>query len=63
MPADHDIKVWVDGPTYLALRALAAADHRGLSDYIRHLILLHLQEESARERDAARVAETRVRGG
>lgn len=62
MPADHDIKVWVDGATYLALRGLAQADHRGLSDYIRHVLLLHLQEVSRSERDGARVAQGAVRG-
>lgn len=62
MPADHDIKVWVDGATYLALRALAQADHRGLSDYIRHLLLLHLREVSAREHAGARGEEGPERG-
>jgi hypothetical protein len=62
MRADHDIKAWVDGATYLALRALAQADHRGLSDYIRHLLLLHLQEISLREHEGARGHEGLQRG-
>jgi hypothetical protein len=61
MPADHDIKVWVDGPTYLALKALAHADHRGLSDYIRHVLLLHLEQVSVAEARADRSAEGPVR--
>jgi hypothetical protein len=54
MLSDHDIKVWVDGPTYLALKALAHADHRGLSDYIRHVLLVHLEHVSVAEARADR---------
>lgn len=61
MPCDHDLRVWVDGPTYLALKHLAHQDHRGISDYVRHVLLLHLQEVSYRELDIARGAPGQAR--
>ncbi len=39
---DHDIKFWVDGPTYLALKHLADADDRPLSAYMRNLSKKHI---------------------
>lgn len=54
---DHDIKVWVDGVTYLALRHLAARDHRGLSEYVRHVLMLHLEQASFAEHARSRGGE------
>lgn len=52
-PLDHDLRIWVDAPTYLALHHLAEADDRALSEYVRHLIRQHLRQVSALERYAA----------
>jgi hypothetical protein len=46
LPIDHDLRIWVDAPTYVALHHLAAADDRALSEYIRHLIAVHLKQVS-----------------
>lgn len=53
-PCDHDIRVWVDATTYLALHHLAELDDRALSEYVRHLILAHLRRESQHIRALAR---------
>ena len=46
-PCDHDLRIWVDAQTYLALHHLAAADDRSLSEYCRHVLVQHLRQVSA----------------
>jgi hypothetical protein len=55
VPLDHDIKIWVDAQTYLAILAAAKADDRSVSSYVRRLIaadlvrtasLMHQQHDS-----------------
>lgn len=45
-PCDHDLRVWVDAQTYVALHHLAAMDDRSLSEYVRHLLVNHLRQVS-----------------
>lgn len=47
VPYDHDLRVWVDAQTYLALHHLAADDDRSLSEYCRHVLIQHLKQVSA----------------
>ena len=47
-PCDHDLRIWVDAQTYLALHHQAEQDDRSLSEYVRHLIVQHLRQVSAR---------------
>jgi hypothetical protein len=47
-PCDHDLRIWVDAPTYLALHHLAVDDDRALSEYCRHVLISHLKQVSAR---------------
>lgn len=47
LPCDHDLRVWVDAPMYLALHHLAADDDRSLSEYCRHVFSQHLKQVSA----------------
>lgn len=47
LPCDHDLRIWVDAPTYLALHHLAADDDRSLSEYCRHVLAQHLKQVSA----------------
>lgn len=55
---DHRLDIYVDAPTYLALRRRAEAEERSVSQHVRYLILKDLtsfcDEEIAREngRDA-----------
>lgn len=46
LPLDHDLRIWVDAPTYVALHHLARDDDRALSEYVRHLIAVHLKQVS-----------------
>jgi len=46
LPLDHDLRIWVDAPTYVALHHLAREDDRALSEYVRHLIAVHLKQVS-----------------
>ena len=43
-PCDHDLRIWVDAQTYLALHHLAADDDRSLSEYCRHVLINHLRQ-------------------
>lgn len=45
-PCDHDLRIWVDAQTYLALHHLAADDDRSLSEYCRHVLVQHLRQVS-----------------
>lgn len=45
-PCDHDLRIWVDAPTYLALHHLAVDDDRSLSEYCRHVLVNHLKQVS-----------------
>lgn len=45
-PCDHDLRIWVDATTYLALHHLAELDDHSLSEYVRHVLLKHLRQES-----------------
>ncbi len=47
IPCDHDLRIWVDAQTYLALHHLAADDDRSLSEYVRHVLVNHLRQVSA----------------
>jgi len=42
---DHEIKFLADAELYLALKHLAEADDRSLSDYLRHLARCHVREQ------------------
>ena len=44
---DHDIRVWVTGEQYLALRGVARDDERSISAYVRKLIRDDLDRVSA----------------
>jgi len=44
---DHDIKIWVDAQTYLALQASAKAEDRSVSYYVRRLIAADLAEKAS----------------
>ena len=55
---DHDLKVYVDAVTYLALRYRCSQIDRSLSEHVRHLIRQDLLESMAEERETGR-----VRGG
>lgn len=46
-PCDHDLRIWVDAQTYLALHHLAIDDDRSLSEYCRHVLNQHLRQVSA----------------
>lgn len=46
-PCDHDLRIWVDAQTYLALHHLATDDDRSLSEYCRHVLINHLRQVSA----------------
>lgn len=46
LPCDHDLRIWVDASTYLALHHLAADDDRSLSEYCRHVLSRHLKQVS-----------------
>lgn len=50
LPLDHDLRIWVDATTFVALHHLAAADDRSLSEYLRHLINTHLKQVSFQAR-------------
>jgi len=52
-PLDHDLRVWVDASTYVALHHLAVADDRSLSEYVRHLLTMHLRQVSVSVRAEA----------
>lgn len=57
-PMDHDIKIWVDAQTYLAVIAAAKDDDRSVSSYIRNLIRADLASKASliaaqTDRDAA----------
>lgn len=45
-PCDHDLRIWVDAQTFLALHHLAADDDRSLSEYCRHVLIKHLRQVS-----------------
>lgn len=53
-PLDHDLRIWVDATTYVALHHLAADDDRSLSEYIRHVLNMHLKQVSFQARYDAR---------
>lgn len=53
MSHDHRIEIYVDAPTYLALRARAEHEDRTISQHVRHLIRKDL-EASMSEMLAAR---------
>jgi len=42
---DHEIKFLADAELYLALKHLAEADDRSLSDYLRHMARCHVREQ------------------
>lgn len=44
--ADHEVKVWLRGSQYIAIKHLAERDERGISEYLRRLIASHLEEVS-----------------
>ena len=46
-PCDHDLRIWVDASTYLALHHQAEQDDRSLSEYCRHVLVQHLRQVSA----------------
>ena len=46
-PCDHDLRIWVDAQTYLALHHQAEQDDRSLSEYCRHVLVQHLRQVSA----------------
>jgi hypothetical protein len=46
-PADHEVRLWLKGSQYIALRHLADLDERGLSAYVRRLVEQHLDTVSA----------------
>ena len=46
-PLDHDLRIWVDAATFLALHKLAEEDDRSLSEYCRHVLVMHLRRVSA----------------
>lgn len=47
MPADHDLRTWVDAQTYLAVNAAADEDQRTVSDFIRVLLVRELQARAS----------------
>lgn len=56
MSHDHRIEIYVDAPTYLALRARAEHEDRTISQHVRHLIRLDMEASmtemiSARKRN------------
>jgi hypothetical protein len=53
LPLDHDLRIWGDAPTYVALHPLAADDDRAVSEYVRHLINVHLKQVSLQARYVA----------
>jgi hypothetical protein len=60
-PRDIDLKVYIDGVTYLALKERCRACDRTLSEHVRHLIradlLAALAEEGAIDRGERGVPE------
>lgn len=46
-PMDHDIKIWVDAQTYLAVLAAAKDDDRSVSSYIRSLVRTDLARKAS----------------
>lgn len=46
LPLDHDVRIWLDAPTFVALHHLAREDDRAMSEYVRHLITVHLKQVS-----------------
>jgi hypothetical protein len=46
LPLDHDVRIWLDAPSYVAINHLARDEDRALSEYIRHLIHVHLKQVS-----------------
>lgn len=57
--ADHEVRLWLKGSQYIAIKHLAEADERGMSAYIRRLVDEHLDQVSARlaqeDRDTPRL--------
>lgn len=62
-PFDHDLRVWVDAQTYVALHHLATGDDRSLSEYIRHVLVNHLRQVSVSVRSLHRDELCPVRDG
>lgn len=50
LPLDHDVRVWMDSNMYVALHHLARDDDRAMSEYIRHVLALHIKQVSFHDR-------------
>ncbi len=44
---DHEVKFLADAELYVALKHLAEADDRSLSDYLRHLARVHVRQQAS----------------
>lgn len=63
LPLDHDLRILVDAPTYVALHHLAREDDRAISEYVRHLIVIHIKQVSHMARYDAIPGERPARDG
>lgn len=63
LPFDHDLRIWIDAPTYVALHHLAREDDRSLSEYVRHLLNLHIKQVSFQTTGETRPAPGPARDG
>ncbi len=44
---DHEIKLWTDSATWLALKREAEADDRSLNGCINHILKCHLRQQAS----------------
>lgn len=62
MRNDHDLKIYVDATTYLALRWRCHETDRSLSEHVRHLIRVDLTQALADESGKGRGDEGETEG-
>lgn len=54
LPLDHDVRVWLDASTWLAIKHEADLDDRSMSEWIRHCCIMRLRQLSLSAQAEAR---------
>lgn len=54
MNNDHDLKIYLDSLTYMALKQRCGEEDRSMSQHIRHLIRVDIEEALSREKENGR---------
>lgn len=54
LPLDHDVRVWLDASTWLAIKHESDLDDRSMSEWIRHVCIMRLRQLSLSAQAEAR---------